>query len=77
MPFDNIDFEFDSKTVVDAFNNDREKATEFGYVISACVCKRSFASHFTNSQFEFSRRLANKLTKAALAGVTNMYKSTH
>jgi hypothetical protein len=52
MPFDNIDFEFDSKTVVDTFNNDREKATEFGYVISACVCKRSFASHFTNSRVE-------------------------
>jgi len=43
--------------MVNAFNKDREDATEFGYV----DCKRSFASQFTNSCVNFSRRETNKI----------------
>jgi len=46
MYFDNIDFKFDSKLALNAFNYDQDDATKFKHVISVCKC--SFPSRFTN-----------------------------
>jgi len=54
MHFDNIDFEFDSKLAVDAFNDNQDDATKFRHVISACP--RGFDFQFRNSHIEFNRR---------------------
>jgi len=42
MQFDNLDFEFDLKIVVDVFNKDQVNITDFGYVISSCRCIFAF-----------------------------------
>jgi len=47
------------KIAVDAFTNNRDDATDFGYVILAC--KRIAVSQFTNYHVKFSQRQANEI----------------
>ncbi|GAU51128.1 hypothetical protein TSUD_92700 [Trifolium subterraneum] len=62
-----IDFELDSKRVVDRFHPSSRDFTEFGAIIDHC--KLVFSTYYRNSSVEFLRRQANEaahtLVKAA------------
>jgi ribonuclease HI len=72
MSFDSVDFCSDSKTITDAFNQNRVDVTETGHILSDC--RRLFTSHFTNSKVEFSRRQANEAAHI-LAGAATLLAS--
>jgi len=57
MSFDNVDYELDSKVTCDIFYARRDDIFEFGHVIASC--KALFASFFTHSRVEFTRRQTN------------------
>jgi ribonuclease HI len=63
-----IDFELDSKRVVDSFSSSRPDATEFGDIIKNC--KSCHSNFYNDSSVEFIRRQANEvahnLAKVAL-----------
>ncbi|KAK2415192.1 putative mitochondrial protein [Trifolium repens] len=62
-----VDFELDSKKLVDRLHASTHDATEFGDIITRC--KSLFSQFYNNSRVEFVRRQANEvahsLTKAA------------
>ncbi|XP_045795091.1 uncharacterized protein LOC123889684 [Trifolium pratense] len=62
-----VEFELDSKVVVDKFHSNKGDDTELGEIVSHC--RRLFFSHYNNSSVEFIRRQANdvahSLAKAA------------
>jgi ribonuclease HI len=62
-----VDFELDSKVVVDNFHSNKIDDTEVGDIISHC--RKLFSSCYNNSSVEFIRRQANevahRLAKAA------------
>jgi hypothetical protein len=62
-----VDFELDSKLVVDNFHSNKQDVTEFGEIIAHC--RRLFSLFYNNSSVEFTRRQANevahRLSKAA------------
>jgi len=72
MSFDFMDFCSDSKSIVDAFNQNRVDVTETCHILSAC--RLLFSSYFTNSKVEFSRRQANEAAHT-LAGVATLSAS--
>jgi hypothetical protein len=57
-----VDFELDSKLVVDSFRCHRKDFTEFGAIIQHC--KVLFSSFYVNSSVEFVRRQANEVLGA-------------
>jgi len=57
LGFDNTDFSFDTKIVVDAFNGDNNNNNEFDNIIHHC--RQLFSPSFNNFKVEFSRRQAN------------------
>jgi hypothetical protein len=62
-----MDFELDSKVVVEKFHSNKIDDTELGDIMSHC--KRLFSTYYNNSSVEFVRRQANdvahRLAKAA------------
>ena len=70
MKFDNIDFVVDSETTTDAFHSRRTDISEFGNIID--TCRNLFATSFTNSRVEFSRRQANAAAHALAREVTSL-----
>ncbi|GAU48398.1 hypothetical protein TSUD_405430 [Trifolium subterraneum] len=62
-----VEFELDSKRVVDSFHSSKRDFTEFGVIVEHC--KSIFSTYYRNSSVEFVRRQANevahKLAKAA------------
>jgi ribonuclease HI len=62
-----VDFELDSKRVVDSFHSLAQDYSEFGVIIDHC--KIIFSNYYSNSSVEFVRRQANEvahnLAKAA------------
>jgi ribonuclease HI len=73
MSFDSVDFCSDSKTIMDAFNQNQVDFTETDYIL--LECRRLFTSHFTNFKIEFSRRQANEAAHI-LAGATTFLASS-
>jgi ribonuclease HI len=53
MQLDNVDFETDSKTTIDAFHATRNELSEFGCITSSC--QSLFSAFFTNSRVEFAK----------------------
>jgi hypothetical protein len=51
-----VDFELDSKLVVDSFRYHRKDFTEFGAIIQHCKVFFSSFSFYVNSSIEFVRR---------------------
>jgi len=70
MQFDNIDFVLDFKTTTDAFNTHRIDISELGSIIDACW--NLFATSFTISRVEFSRRQANVAAHALAREATSI-----
>ena len=62
-----VEFELDSKRVVDSFHSSKRDFTEFGVIVEHC--KSIFSTYYRNSSVEFVRRqtneVAHKLAKAA------------
>ncbi|KAK2362141.1 hypothetical protein QL285_087230 [Trifolium repens] len=62
-----VEFELDSKRVVDSFHSSNQDFTEFGVILNQC--KLMFSNFYSNSSVEFVRRQANEvahnLAKAA------------
>jgi ribonuclease HI len=62
-----VDFELDSKIVMDNFHSKKHDVSEFGEIIAHC--KRLFSSFYSNSSVQFIRRqtneVAHSLAKAA------------
>jgi hypothetical protein len=55
-----VDFELDSKRVVDSFFSSIADATEFGDIIKNC--KSYFCNFYNHSSVEFIRRQANEVS---------------
>jgi hypothetical protein len=62
-----VDFELDSKIVVDSYHLNNHDVSEFGEIIA--YCRRLFSLFYNNSSVEFIMRQANevahRLSKAA------------
>jgi ribonuclease HI len=54
-----VDFELDSKVVVEKFHSNKIDDTELGGIMSHC--KRLFSTYYNNSSVEFVRRQANEV----------------
>jgi hypothetical protein len=54
-----MDFELDTKKVVEYFNKGSNDITEFGAIVEEC--RRICNLHFENSRVEFTRRQANEV----------------
>jgi hypothetical protein len=67
-----VDFCSDSKTITDAFNQNRVDVMETSYIL--LECRRLFTSHFTNSKVEFSRQQTNEVAHI-LAGAATFLAS--
>jgi ribonuclease HI len=63
-----VDFELDSKLVIDGFHSNNHDATEFGEIISHC--KRLYRSFYVNSSVEFIRRQANEVAHSLAKAAT-------
>jgi ribonuclease HI len=63
-----VDFELDSKLVIDGFHSNNHDATEFGEIISHC--KRLYSSFYVNSSVEFIRRQANEVAHSLAKAAT-------
>jgi len=70
MHFDNVDFESDSKLIVDAFLATGNDLSEFGCIISSC--RSLFRNFFSNSRVEFVRRQANAVAHALARAATSL-----
>ncbi|GAU50345.1 hypothetical protein TSUD_409300 [Trifolium subterraneum] len=75
-----VDFELDSKIVVDSFHSNKCDVTELGDIISHC--KRLFSTYYKNSSVEFIKRQANEWRSqdSGLRGAdiqTQTTKTTH
>ncbi|MCH93742.1 replication protein A 70 kDa dna-binding subunit, partial [Trifolium medium] len=70
----NVDFELDSKRVVDKLHGKKVDISELGDIVSNC--KQIFNSYFTNSRVEFIKRQANEAAHA-LANVAPSLPSFH
>ena len=57
LQFDNVDFAYDCKRVVDHVNVDVDDNSEFDCIIDAC--RRLLRNSFQNSHVEFNRRQVN------------------
>jgi len=68
MQLENVDFETDSKLIVDAFRSDRTDLSEFACIISSC--RSLFHNLFSNSRVEFVRRQANGVAHTLAREVT-------
>lgn len=55
----NVDFEIDSKKVVDFFNRGRRDITEFGIIMDSSI--RYCNSHLINYHVEFIRKQSNEV----------------
>ncbi|XP_045822393.1 uncharacterized protein LOC123915300 [Trifolium pratense] len=63
-----VDFELDSKIVVDSFHSNKCDATELGDIISHC--KQLFSNYYNNSSVEFIRRQANEVAHSLAKAAT-------
>jgi hypothetical protein len=54
-----VEFELDSKRVVDSFHSLNQDFTEFGVILHQC--KLMFSNFYSNSSVEFVRRQANEV----------------
>jgi len=70
----NVDFEVDSKTVVDYFNKGRGDITEFGSIMDNNIQFCNIV--LTNSHVEFIRRQVNEVAHE-LAKATTLFPSFH
>jgi len=59
LQFINVDFEMDSKKVVEYFNKGRKDIIEFGFIMDNSI--QSYSFHLTNSCVEFIRRQTNEV----------------
>jgi hypothetical protein len=65
-----IDFELDSKIVVDSFFSSKSDSTEFGDIIKNC--RSLFTDLYTNSSVEFIRRQANEVAHTLGRAATSL-----
>ncbi|XP_045794003.1 uncharacterized protein LOC123888879 [Trifolium pratense] len=63
-----VDFELDSKIVVDSFHSNKCDATELGDIISHC--KQLISNYYNNSSVEFIRRQANEVAHSLAKAAT-------
>jgi len=74
LHYDNVDFDLDSKRVVNHFKSNIIDHSEFVCIISAC--RQLFIDSFQNSHVEFNRRQVNEVTHE-LAQVALSHASSH
>jgi ribonuclease HI len=69
LQLENVDFEVDSKSVVDYFNKGRGDVTEFGSIMDSSIqlCR----SFLTNSHVEFTRRQVNEVAHTLAKAATS------
>jgi len=65
----NVDFEVDSKRVVDYFNKGRGDVTKFGSIMDSSI--QLCSTYLTNSHVEFIRRQANEVAHALAKAATS------
>jgi hypothetical protein len=74
LQIENVDFELDSKKVVDQFHQNNNNVSEFGAII--IECRQLFSLFFRNSHVEFIMRQANEAAHA-LAKAATFLASVH